>query len=549
MYKFSYLDSAGQTQYTETDQDLRQTAGGSKFTLEDNAPQPTPQPTQTTQKPTQPTQKKLTKQQELQAAQQRIASGSGNNIDKANVNYAYKTGLLKRVEVNNTPKIQPPLELGDVSSGLTTDDFKTSMVDPKNVIPDTSTQDFAFRTQLANYTNNAFDGIDQQLANLNNQLLEYKQKEIEREQAEKDRLATEYETAGQISLYDKGEELMERFQVEANLKLMQDLQKQGLDAYKTVQNAVDSYDSSTFLTSVVSGRKNQLVRQGLNVITSIQATAEIVKGNIDTGMDYVDQMVGYLDADRATQLNTYGSLLSLSNNKLITLKKDEKELIKANMDALKKEGERIQKDKDKVFDIYVADPYLANKASVYFTDTPKEAIEKISNFLIENPSYNIDMIKELTTTDSAGNKYVVGLNKYTGEQMYKTRVGEKTITKSSQGVDSSDFPKGFWTAIKVGISLLQKGEEWGTVFDRLKMQFPNISDEKLDKALGVEWRDEGAFEKWKSKQYKVTPTRQFELESTVWQWLSSKEALNMSDEQKKQEIMLAGFNPEDFGIY
>lgn len=38
-------------------------------------------------------------------------------------------------------------------------------------------------------------------------------------------------------------------------------------------------------------------------------------------------------------------------------------------------------------------------------------------------------------------------------------------------------------------------------------------------------------------------------DGTVWQWLASDEAAALSDEEKKQEIMANGKNPEDFGIY
>jgi len=38
-------------------------------------------------------------------------------------------------------------------------------------------------------------------------------------------------------------------------------------------------------------------------------------------------------------------------------------------------------------------------------------------------------------------------------------------------------------------------------------------------------------------------------DSTVWQWLSTEEARDLSDDEKKTQIMQAGKNPEDFGIY
>ncbi len=45
-----------------------------------------------------------------------------------------------------------------------------------------------------------------------------------------------------------------------------------------------------------------------------------------------------------------------------------------------------------------------------------------------------------------------------------------------------------------------------------------------------------------------TSTTQWQSEGKVWSWLSTPEAQQMSDEDKRQEIMQNGFNPESFGL-
>jgi len=112
--------------------------------------------------------------------------------------------------------------------------------------------------------------------------------------------------------------------------------------------------------------------------------------------------------------------------------------------------------------------------------------------------------------------------------------------------EQGEYPEGFWTDIKIGTSNLQKGEEWGTVWDRIKMKYPTVQDVAIDKALGTQWREGGAFEEFKQKGYKPTET---DKQVGVWQWLTTEEAINMSNEERKTEIMAAGFNPEDFNIY
>ena len=134
----------------------------------------------------------------------------------------------------------------------------------------------------------------------------------------------------------------------------------------------------------------------------------------------------------------------------------------------------------------------------------------------------------------------------------KEQAAQKGIistTKKTGTPEVGGYPKGFWSSIKTATTSLRKGEQWGTVYNRLKMQFPDVSNENLDTALGTEWRKEGAFEEYKQKQYKEKAPKMFELESGVWQWLATEEAQNMTNEQKRQEIMTAGFSPDDFGIY
>lgn len=122
-------------------------------------------------------------------------------------------------------------------------------------------------------------------------------------------------------------------------------------------------------------------------------------------------------------------------------------------------------------------------------------------------------------------------------------------TSTNKNTPSDGYPKGFWAAIKAGVSSLQKGEKWGTVWNRVKTQFKGVKNEDIDKALGPEWRDAGAFEKYKQAQYKQSNPAKYQQQAGVWSWLATPEAQGMSAAQKKQEIMGAGFNPDDFGIY
>jgi len=57
----------------------------------------------------------------------------------------------------------------------------------------------------------------------------------------------------------------------------------------------------------------------------------------------------------------------------------------------------------------------------------------------------------------------------------------------------------FFSAIDKGKTELQQGETWGNVWNRIKAQFPNKSNAEIDNALGVSWKEPGAYQKFKSQ--------------------------------------------------
>lgn len=58
----------------------------------------------------------------------------------------------------------------------------------------------------------------------------------------------------------------------------------------------------------------------------------------------------------------------------------------------------------------------------------------------------------------------------------------------------------FWSEIDAGRNELQQGETWGNVWNRIKAQFPNVSDAKIDNALGTTWKEPGAYQKWTAQK-------------------------------------------------
>ena len=129
------------------------------------------------------------------------------------------------------------------------------------------------------------------------------------------------------------------------------------------------------------------------------------------------------------------------------------------------------------------------------------------------------------------------------KELFTISKGE--IYKATGGITVGLSDK-FWSETAKGVTELQSGEDWGTVWNRLKTRFPEISAATIDTALGEQWRKEGAFEEYKLKRASA-PSQLAQTEASIWKDLAANPDLPSAT--KKQWIESMGFDPEDFNIY
>lgn len=121
----------------------------------------------------------------------------------------------------------------------------------------------------------------------------------------------------------------------------------------------------------------------------------------------------------------------------------------------------------------------------------KEAEAKVA---YEQSKFERGKVAEwLSDADTAGGLIGVDLN-----APYEV-IAEKVKNYVARKNPATSGDTKFWSAINNGKSLLMRGESWGNVWNKIKLQFPSASDKVIDEALGVDWKEPGAFEKFKSK--------------------------------------------------
>ncbi len=107
----------------------------------------------------------------------------------------------------------------------------------------------------------------------------------------------------------------------------------------------------------------------------------------------------------------------------------------------------------------------------------------------------------INSTDDNGNVTVSVIDANTGKIISQNSLGSIGNKQNAGGGDSiSPQEKAFDSSIQNGIGQLQKGESWGTVWNRVKSMFPDVPDVLIDYGLGLEWKEGGAYETFRDRQ-------------------------------------------------
>jgi hypothetical protein len=178
----------------------------------------------------------------------------------------------------------------------------------------------------------------------------------------------------------------------------------------------------------------------------------------------------------------------------------------------------------------------------------KVTADTFNNFFYKDPSNGKIYLRPQGDTWSEpylmGGDYVQK-NNMTGEIKVAVNMPKGSSSSNSSGTGTKEF----WSAVDKGIASLQKGEPWGTVWNRVKARFPDMTNEQIDQALGKDmWSKEGAYEEFRQKQFKETNPTQWQADEYIWQQIAEV-GDSVDDETIRQWIMSQGRDPEDFGYY
>lgn len=199
------------------------------------------------------------------------------------------------------------------------------------------------------------------------------------------------------------------FQVEQNIRTFSEIQSKINDATAALDQGIIYEQSQPVRMALLTGRSAELKKQGLAHIGALQATAELVKGNIELARAYASDSLAAIKSDYDQRKEALNTLMTMANNKLVTLTKDEKDTIDARMKMLTDQADQITKNQNELLDIAQKYPLAFTQGGVLLTDTPSQAIAKMASFMSAEQKLDLEQKQlEIQKTKAEINKIKTG---------------------------------------------------------------------------------------------------------------------------------------------
>ena len=214
-------------------------------------------------------------------------------------------------------------------------------------------------------------------------------------------------TLDQTTYQDSLKRDRELFQTETMIRQLGDIRSRIADATNALTQGILYEESRPVRMVTLIGRSAELKKQGEAHLQALQSTAEIIKGNIDLARAYADDSIAAIKADNAEKRSALNTLLELENNKLISLEKEEKDIIASRQKLLTEEADRVEKERDAIFNLATEYPDAFVKGGVTYLDTQDKALAKMTPYLAESDRLKIEQARaslELTKSQILENK-------------------------------------------------------------------------------------------------------------------------------------------------
>lgn len=175
--------------------------------------------------------------------------------------------------------------------------------------------------------------------------------------------------------------ITDSFKTRQTISQLQDINQKVVDAQEALNMGLVYEENRPARVQLLTGRGASLQKQGLATIGALQATASVLKGNIDLAYSYANAAIGAIKDDNEQSTDAIKTLLDLHEKNIVQLSKDERSTLEDRINDIEKQNNKLQTNSNDVTDLLVKYPYAFQQAGVTLLDSKATALTKMLPFL------------------------------------------------------------------------------------------------------------------------------------------------------------------------
>lgn len=176
---------------------------------------------------------------------------------------------------------------------------------------------------------------------------------------------------------DAFNEGIEEYKVKENLRLYSEIQQRIVDTQSALETGLIYEKDRPARMKFITGAESTLKQQGLATIGALQGTASVIKGNIEIAKSIIDSTISAINTDNERSFKALTTLLDLANNDLVSLTKEEKEIIDSRISSIETAATDLQAKRDSAIELMTKFPRAYHNGGVTLLDSYETALQKM----------------------------------------------------------------------------------------------------------------------------------------------------------------------------
>jgi|1_EtaG_2_1085319.scaffolds.fasta_scaffold01663_2 murein DD-endopeptidase MepM/ murein hydrolase activator NlpD len=246
----------------------------------------------------------------------------------------------------------------------------------------TAISDSDIVNDFSSLANQWLDGLEKDRFEMENKLQRLVQQELREAEERRAEFEEKITTAADINLEEYYFKKLDEYEWNESLEELKQIELEMADITESMNLGITQVGEMGGPMSSGTRRQRQVEERGMILLTGLEARSKAIQGKMQEVERVINNGVALYQDYIANQLNQYGYLLELEENKIIRLDREEKEYIDSQRSILEQKSQQIEINKQFIIGLLTDEEtsYFASKAGITLEDSPEQAAMKMQSY-------------------------------------------------------------------------------------------------------------------------------------------------------------------------